>query len=303
MFARRKYKVILLICISIIFSKAQAQEADLLDGIIEDDSTAVSDEPIQATFKATRIINGHSIETTHLGDLDFRIHHRFAPVNGGFYNLFGLDQASTRFAFDYGLLPDLTIGVGRSTYEKSYDGFIKYKFVKQRNSGLSAVTATWISAMSVNTLRWANPNRQNYFSSRLNFTHQLLIARKFSEKLSMQFSPTLVHRNLVSTFDESNDVLAMGFGMRHKISRRTSLNLEYFYAQKSALQDRFRNSLSIGFDIETGGHVFQLHFTNSMAMIEKGFITETTQSWADAGFMFGFNVSRVFTIKNDHFED
>ena len=296
-----KRNSLLLLLVFLVQSSLFAQD-DLLDDIIEDDST-MEEIPVEATFKATRIINGHSIETTHHGVLDFRIHHRFAPVNGGFYNLFGLDQASTRFAFDYGITPNLTVGVGRSTYEKSYDGFVKYKFLQQKSSGSSIVSATWVSSMSVNTLRWANPNRTNYFSSRLNYAHQLLIARKFNEKLNIQLSPTLVHRNLVSTFDEDNDVLAMGFGMRRKLSKRTSLNVEYFYAQQSSLLERYRNSLSIGFDIETGGHVFQLHFTNSMAMIEKGFITETTNNWADGGFMFGFNISRVFTLKNDDFEE
>lgn len=296
----KKYSVLILLFSVTYF--LHAQNDDLFSELIEEDSSSL-EEPVLATFKTTRIINGHSVETTYDGVLDFRINHRFAPVNGGIYNLFGIDQASVRFGFDYGLLPDLTIGVGRSTYEKSYDGYIKYRFVKQRNSGLSVITATWVSSMSVNTLRWANPNRKNYFTSRLNYTHQLLLARKFSEKLSVQFSPTLVHRNLVSTFAESNDVLAMGMGFRQKLSKRTSLNMEYFYTQKSGLLDRYRNSLSVGFDIETGGHVFQLHFTNSMAMIEKGFITETTQNWADGGFMFGFNISRVFTVKNKKFEE
>jgi len=254
---------------------------------------------VEATFKTTRLINGHSVETTDKGVLDFRISHRFAPVDGGFYNLFGLDQASTRFGFEYGLLSNLTLGVGRSSYEKSYDGFIKYKFLSQRIKGFSPITAVWISGMSINTLRWADPNRKNYFSSRLNYFHQLLIAKKVNENFSFQFSPTLVHRNLVQTRDEDNDVLALGIGFRHKLTKRTSINAEYFYAGKESLQPRYKNGLSIGFDIETGGHVFQLHFTNSQAMIEKGFITENTQSWSKGGFMFGFNVSRVFNVKKN----
>lgn len=275
---------------------------DLLDDLTQEDSNAQA-PIVNATFKTTRIINGHSIENTHHGVLDFRINHRFGPVNGGVYNLFGIDQASTRFGFEYGLTKDLTIGVGRSSYEKTYDGLIKYKFLRQRESGLNWLSAAVVSTISVNTLRWANPNRKNYFTSRLNYTYQLLLARKFSNSLSVQLTPTLVHRNLVSTFDEDNDVLAMGFGLIKKLTKRTSLNVEYFYAQKSSLLDRYKNSLSIGFDIETGGHVFQLHFTNSSPMIEKGFITETTQSWADGEFMFGFNVSRVFTLKSPDFEE
>jgi len=295
----------LLACLCAIISFApkmgQAQD-DLLDDLIEEDSNAPA-PPVEATFKTTRVINGHSIETTHHGVLDFRISHRFGPVNGGTYNLFGLDQASTRLGFEYGLTPDLTVGFGRSSYEKTYDGVFKYKFLRQRESGFNVISAAFLSTMSINTLRWNKPNRTNYFSSRLSYVHQLLLARKFSEKLSIQLSPTLVHRNLVSTFDEDNDVLAMGLGIRQKLTRSTSLNVEYFYTQKSSLLDRYKNSLSIGFDIETGGHVFQLHFTNSSPMIEKGFITETTQSWADGGFMFGFNVSRVFTLRSPDFEE
>lgn len=272
-------------------------QTNMMDSILLD-TAAVPIVYVNATFKSTRIINGQSCETTPIGTLDFRIAHRFAPVNGGLYNLFGLDQASTKFSFDYGITKELTIGVGRSTYEKTYDGFVKYKFLKQRESGFSPITAVWISSISVNTLRWANPNRTNYFSSRLNYVHQLIVAKKVNKNFSFQLTPTLIHRNLVSSFDEDNDVLALGIGLRHKLTRRTSINVEYFYPQRTGIQSRFTNSLSIGFDIETGGHVFQLHFTNSTAMIEKAFIAENTQSWKNLGFMFGFNISRVFTLKS-----
>ncbi len=293
-------KIILLSIFCLGIQTKIAAQPDLLD-LIEDDSSSAEKTKypfVEAAFKTTRLINGHTIETTHHGVLDFRISHRFAPVNGGFYNLFGLDQASVRFGFDYGLSNNFTIGVGRSSYEKSYDGFFKYKFLKQREKGFSPISAVWISGMSVNTLHWPDPNRTNYFSSRLNYYHQLLVAKKVSDGFSFQLSPTLVHRNLVATASEDNDVLSLGIGFRQKLSKRTSFNFEYFYAPKGSIQDRYNNSLSLGFDIETGGHVFQLHFTNSQAMIEKGFITETSQSWKKAGFMFGFNVSRVFNIKS-----
>lgn len=276
-------------------------QTNMLDSLLVD-SAELPIQYIEATFKATRIINGQSCETTPIGTLDFRIAHRFAPVNGGTYNLFGLDQASTKFSFDYGITKEFTVGVGRSTYEKTYDGFVKYKFLKQRESGFSPISAVWLSSMSINTLRWADPNRTNYFTSRLNFVHQLLVARKVNENFSFQLTPTLIHRNLVSTFDEDNDVLAIGIGLRQKLTKRTSINIEYFYPQRTSIQDRYKNSLSIGFDIETGGHVFQLHFTNSTAMIEKAFIAENTQSWKNAGFMFGFNISRVFTLKSYDYE-
>ena len=293
----KSFSLALVFVFAIVASNQCFAQTNLLDSLLVD-SVSPTTQYINATFKATRIINGQSCETTPIGTLDFRIAHRFAPVNGGTYNLFGLDQASTKFSFDYGITKELTVGVGRSTYEKTYDGFVKYKFLKQRESGFSPITAVWFSGISVNTLRWANPNRTNYFSSRLNFVHQLLVARKVNENFSFQLTPTLIHRNLVSTFDEDNDVLALGFGLRQKLTKRTSINIEYFYPQRSSIQDRFTNSLSIGFDIETGGHVFQLHFTNSTAMIEKAFIAENTQSWKNLGFMFGFNISRVFTLKS-----
>ena len=158
------------------------------------------------------------------------------------------------------------------------------------------VSMSYVTTAAIHTLRFEDPEASNLFQSRLFYTHQILIARKFSEGFSFQLMPTFVHRNLVQTHEESHDVLAIGFGGRQKISKRVSVNVEYFYVLPDQLADRFRNSLSIGFDIETGGHVFQLHFTNSTSMIEKGFIAETVGDWLDGGIHFGFNVSRVFAL-------
>jgi hypothetical protein len=146
-------------------------------------------------------------------------------------------------------------------------------------------------------MKFPVPDRPNYFTSKLFYTFQMIIGRKFSEGFSLQLSPTLVHRNLVATTLEKNDVLALGVAGRLKLSKRTAINAEYIYVLPNQLAPEFRNSLSIGFDIETGGHVFQLHFTNSTSMIEKGFITETVGDWKNMGVHFGFNVSRTFNIK------
>jgi len=150
--------------------------------------------------------------------------------------------------------------------------------------------------LSTKGLRWQNPDRENYFSSRMYYTYQLILGRKFSKRFSFQLSPTMVHRNLIKTSLEKNDVFAMGAATRIKLSNRLALNAEYIYVLPDQLAPGYRNTLSIGFDIETGGHVFQLHFTNSTSMIEKGFVTETVGSWNDMGVHFGFNVSRVFTV-------
>jgi hypothetical protein len=229
--------------------------------------------------------------------LDIKISHRFGFISGGLYELFGLDQASIRIGGDYGITDRLMVGVGRSSYEKTYDGFIKYKFLRQCSGAKNMpITLAGLTTMAIKTLKPSDPTRENYFSSNLYYTFQLIMGRKFSESFSLQLSPTLVHRNLVATLEEENDVFAIGIAGRIKLSKRTSLNGEYIYVLPGQIADTYRNSLSLGIDIETGGHVFQLHFTNSTSMIEKGFITETVGNWADGDIHFGFNISRTFNV-------
>jgi hypothetical protein len=158
------------------------------------------------------------------------------------------------------------------------------------------ISASLFASTAIKGVRWQNPDRENYFSARLAYTYQLIVGRKFSKRFSLQLSPTVVHRNLVKTTIEKNDVYALGAATRIKLSNRLALNAEYVYVLPDQLAPGYRNSFSIGFDIETGGHVFQLHFTNSTSMIEKGYITETVGDWGDMGVHFGFNVSRVFTV-------
>ncbi|MCB0556763.1 MAG: hypothetical protein KDD02_24675, partial [Phaeodactylibacter sp.] len=173
----------------------------------------------------------------------------------------------------------------------------KYKFLRQSSGKRNMpVTAAFLATAAVQTLKWDNPDRENYFSSRLYYTYQLILGRKFSEGFSLQLSPTVVHRNLVKTSAESNDVIAVAAAGRIKLTRRLAINAEYIYVLPDQLASEYVNSFSLGFDIETGGHVFQLHFTNSTSMIEKGFIAETREKWLDGGIHFGFNVSRVFTV-------
>lgn len=272
-------------------------DEDLLSLLGEEEETI--DYAI-ASFKTSRVINAHSLENTATGVLDLKISHRFGFLNTGIYELFGLDGATMRFGFDYGINDRLMVGWGRSTIEKAYDGFVKYKILRQSTGKKTMpITLAVMSATSVNTLRWQNPDRPNYFSSRLSYTHQVIIGRKFSDALTVQIMPTVVHRNLVKTTAESNDVYSLGLAFRQKLTRRIAINGEYFYVLPNQLANGYVNSMSIGFDIETGGHVFQLHFTNSTAMTEKGFITETSGDWFRGDIHFGFNVSRVFTIKRD----
>jgi len=269
------------------------REQELLSLLGREETT----EYAAASFKTNRVINLHSLESTSAGVLDFKISHRFGFISGGVYELFGLDQSTIRIGVDYGISDRLTIGAGRNSYEKTYDGFIKYKWLRQ-STGLKnmPVTVAILGTAAIQTLKWADPNRENLFSSRLAYTTQLIIGRKFSNVFSLQLSPSWVHRNLVVTVEESNDVIAFGFAGRVKLNKRLSINGEYIYVLPDQLAEGFRNSLSIGFDIETGGHVFQLHFTNSTSMIENGFITETVGDWGKGQIHFGFNISRVFTI-------
>ncbi len=291
---RKILRVALILLIAASAATANAQEDDLLALLGEEEEVT---DYTYATFKANRIINLHSVENTAKGVLDIKISHRFGFINSGISDLFGLDQASIRIGADYGITKRLMVGVGRSSYEKTYDGFLKYKILRQSSGAKTMpVTASFLATTAIKTIPFQNPDRENYFSSRMYYTFQVLIGRKFSESLSLQLSPTVVHRNLVRTSSEANDVYSLGAGGRMKLTKRTSLNLEYIYVFPNQLAPGYRNSFSVGFDIETGGHVFQLHFTNSTSMIEKGYIAETVGNWLNGDVHFGFNVSRVFTV-------
>lgn len=253
-------------------------------------------EFVSAAFKSSRVINGHSIEFIGKGVLDVRILHRFGYLDDGVSTLFGLDEASMRMGLDYGLGKNLTIGVGRSTLKKELDGFFKYRIIRQSTGpGSSPVSLVWVSGMTVNTLKWAYPDRDNKFSSRLGYYHQLILGRKFNERFSLQLAPLFVHRNLIDSVKNSNDAWALGIGGRMKISKRVALVLDY-HPILSGKQEGTYDPLSVGFDIETGGHVFQLHFSNATGMNEKEFITNTTGEFWKGEIRFGFNLSRVFSL-------
>jgi hypothetical protein len=288
-----KLRTLLLLTLLSLASPAIRAQDDLLSLLGDEETTNYA----TASFKTNRVINLHSLENTAAGVFDFKISHRFGTLNQGAYDIFGLDQATIRLGGDFGITNRLMVGYGRSTYEKTYDGYVKYKFLRQSAGKRNMpITAALMASAAVQTLKWQNPDRDNYFSSRLYYTFQLMLGRKFSDAFTLQLSPTLVHRNLVATKAEKNDVLALGIAGRIKLTKRIALNAEYIYVLPDQLAPQFKNALSIGFDIETGGHVFQLHFTNATGMMERGFITETTGDWTDGGIHFGFNISRVFTV-------
>ena len=251
-----------------------------------------------ATFKTTRLINAHSIEQLAAGVLDVKISHRFGTLNKGIYELFGLDNASIRMGADYGITNWLMIGAGRSSFEKQYDGFLKLRLLRQsKGARKMPLSLSGFAGIYYNTLKWTDPSIINYNTSRLNYVFQLLAARKFSEGFSLQVSPTLVHYNLVPLTTDKNDMLSVGIGARQKLSKRVSFNVEYYYQIPGYKLEGSENALSAGIDIETGGHVFQLIFTNSTGIAENQYITKTTGKWTDGDIHFGFNIARVFTLR------
>ncbi|MGL1888093.1 MAG: DUF5777 family beta-barrel protein [Reichenbachiella sp.] len=285
-------KQILLILSFLPLSLSLVAQDDLLAGLEEEQANELV--LVEATFKGTRLINGHSIETRKKGVMDFMISHRFGTIDGGAYELFGLDQAYIRIGLEYAITDRLYIGLGRSSYEKTYDGFVKYRLLRQSTGKKSMpLSATWLSSMAIKTLKDAELDPS--FTDKLAFTHQLLIARKFDHGISIQIMPSWVHINLIEEGDVTNDVFALGVGGRVKISKRVALCAEYYY-QFQHLNEGTTNAIAIGVDIETGGHVFQLQFTNATAMIPKGFITETTNDFFDGEIHFGFNISRTFQV-------
>jgi Membrane bound beta barrel domain (DUF5777) len=282
--------------------EAAAQDTTAIDLLAEldketTDTDAAATKYVTATFKTTRLIGGHSSENVAKGVMDVKISHRFGTLNKGGYELFGLDNATMRMGVDYGITKYLMVGIGRSTYQKTYDAFFKLKILRQSTGKRNMpISLSYVPTIALKTLKNQNTEQNNYFSSKLFYTHQLIIARKFSDNLSLQLMPTFVHRNLVALAAEPNDILAIGIGGRQKLTKRVSINAEYYYLLPESKLNGTTNSLSIGFDIETGGHVFQLHFTNSQGMNERTFISETTGKWEKGDILFGFNISRVFTI-------
>lgn len=295
-------QILLLSCFSMPAIHSFSQEPDLLKLLGDDEKT--EKVRIKYAFKSPRVINGHSMEFLNPGTMDFRILHRFGQLDQGYKNFFGLDQASMRMGFDFGILHNLMIGIGRSTYKKELDGFIKYAPIRQSTGPWSSpVTVALVAGMTMDGTDWADPTRKNYFTSRLAYYFQAIIGRKFSEGFTLQIAPTMVHRNIVPLESDPNNIYAVGVGGRLKLLKRIAFTWDYTHVVIGMPDSGYYHPLSIGFDIETGGHVFQLHFSNSKGMNEKAFITETTANWGKGDIRFGFNLSRVFQIKKKKSEN
>ncbi|PKK35163.1 hypothetical protein BWI96_18295 [Siphonobacter sp. SORGH_AS_0500] len=287
--------------LSLCGQKSFAQDDDLLKSL---DQPAVKTYT-SATFKGTRLMNGHTVETVKRKHLDFLISHRFGRLNSGIDNFYGLDEAYIRLGLDYGVTDRLTVGVGRSSIQKTVDLYAKYRLLRQSTGEHSSpVSITLFASDAIIT----EPTRENatstlYYNNgeRQNWTFQALIARKFNDKFSLQLMPTFVTLGKADT--ETEAVTALGIGGRYKISKRVSVNAEYYARFLSSDQKNIApggantyNAFAVGVDIETGGHVFQLHFTNAQGMIEKQFLTQTTGNFFKGDIHYGFNISRTFSF-------
>jgi hypothetical protein len=290
-------KQALIFLLTVLFFPGRSQ--GLLDELGKQDSVTVKKptrEKVYDTFFGTRLINGHSIETNPKGTFAFLIEHRFGRVNSGFFQFFGLDQASVRFGFEYAILDNLQIGFGRSTYRASWDGFVKYRFLEQ-TSGKRQIPlsiAAFVSA-SLDGRKYLYPDqRTTPFAQRMAYTYQLLIARKFTKWLSVQLMPTLVHRNFVESSKDKNLVFVPGIGARFRVSPSVAILGEYYYRVGDSRNNGYRNSAAIGIDINTGGHVFQIQLTNSQAMFESAFLRQTTGNILKGDIHLGFNIVRTW---------
>lgn len=302
-------KYLFALILSLGFSNLFAQDDDLMNMLNDDDGKS---QPVIATFKTTRIINSHSTKTLAKRNLDFRITHRFGNIGGasggGGHTLYGLDNAANiRIAFEYGLTDNIMIGVGRNKVREAIDGFVKYRFLSQTTDNKIPVSMALMLNTAVTPMVDPTGGEWTKFLHRVSYTSQLLIARKFGEVGSLQLMPTYVHRNYVpgaintaNGEGETNGLFAIGAAGRIKLGGSSSIIVDYYYTFSKYRQDNpitpYYMPLSIGYEIETGGHVFHIDFTNSAGIIENDFIPSSTDNWAKGGFKFGFNISRVFTL-------
>jgi hypothetical protein len=280
------YKKILLLLLCATASFAQE---DLLNEI---DTVAV-DKTVQSSFKSLKIVNLESTKLAAKGDLYFVVAHRFDYIKNGFDDFFGLDNANTRLQFIYGVNEWLSVHASRSGFNKTYDFAAKYRLASQKTDGFP-FEIVGFSSVAINTALDKNLLPLLEFSGRIGYVNQLLVSRKFNEKLSLELAPTYFHENYVQNNSQDNSQFAMGIGGRYKLTNRWSFNVDYAAHLNRASNSAFTNPLSIGFDLETGGHVFQMHFTNAQAMHEIGYLGNTSGKWADGQIAFGFNLVRVF---------
>jgi len=270
-----------------LFPLLTYSQDDLLSGT----DTVAGKEKVVSAFKGLKIVNLESTKLAAKGDLYFIVAHRFGSVKDGFEGFFGLDNANTQLKFVYGLTNCLTISAARS--EQAYDFSTKFTLVNQIKDGFP-VTIAGFTSLAINNKLKESLYPKMKFDNRLIYVTQLLVSRKFSENFSLELAPTFFHENFVDNPQQDNTQYALGFGGRYKLSKRWSLNMDYAAHLNRASNSVYKNPLSIGVDLDTGGHIFQMHFTSSQAIHEAGFLGQTTGDWTKGDVFFGFNLLRVF---------
>ncbi|NND10120.1 MAG: hypothetical protein HKN96_02825 [Flavobacteriaceae bacterium] len=278
------------IFIFLLFPVMFYAQDDLLSEI---DSDIVEDDFASATFKGLKIVNFESTKLVAKKELTFVVAHRFGSLERGLDNFFGLDEAVTRLNFVYGISDGLNISVSRSSFQKIYNLAIKYRLIRQQSNGFP-FTVVGNNEININTGLDKDNLPKLEFDNRLGYTSQLLISRKFDKNLSLQLAPTFFHDNYVAIDEQDNSQFAVGIGGRYKLGPRWSLNMDYGLHLNRADSSPFKNPLSIGIDLETGGHVFQMHFTNAQPMNTNGFLGQGSGDWTEGDIYFGFNLSRRF---------
>ena len=277
--------ILLFSALSLYFLNAQD---DLLDLIIEKEPAVY---PVYATFKASRIVNAQSIELPRPKTLEFMILHRFGSMSNGFYDLFGMDEAVIRFDLKYGFNDFFSLGIGRSSINKTYDVFSKVKILRQKNgNGGSPISMATFSKIEIQTVV-----KEMDMTDRLTFDLQALIARKFSRSFSFQMIPTFIHRNLIQDEKYLHNMFSLGIGGRMKFTKRTSLNFDTFFPIGNR-PNAYKQGWGLGYDIETGGHVFQFMITNAQGSFESEYIENARGTLEGYNIYLGFNISRVFSL-------
>jgi hypothetical protein len=260
------------------------------EDLLKDIDTLKTTENNPPAFKALQVVTGQSTKLTAKKEWYIVVAHRFGDVSTGFKNFFGLDDASTKLGVIYGVTDGLSLSLSRETNMKTFEFGAKYKLLKQNEN--FPVEIVGYNVMAVNT----DLDKDNYphlqFGDRLSYLTQALISRRFSDQFSLQLSPSYVHKNLYEPNIENNNQFLAGLGGRYKISKRISINAEYFVNFDN--HSFYKNPLSLGMDIETGGHVFQLLFSNSQLNSDIGYLTNATGKWEKGQIFFGFNLYRVF---------
>lgn len=293
---KNRYLVFLLTMLACSSSNVVHGQDDLMNLLEEEllEEGKETGEPATAVFKGTRLILGHTTKTRHKGELELLISHRFGRVNTGSHELWGLDNSSVRIGLEYGISERLDIGVGRSSFDKSFDFFGKYKLIRQGAGGGKAFSMVLLSGLAVRTTPRSEDDPSYQFKERLAYTYQAIISCKFNSNLSLQVSPTYLIRNRPNVITDEDKLFAVGIGGRFKVTKSVSINVETFQRINQEENSNEFNAVSVGVDIETGGHVFQLHLTNSQMTFERAFIAETFDDFFDGDIHFGFNISRTF---------